>query len=44
MSPPVFEAPELHSDREYDAFLTDAFSLGMGAKTKKHRSTEAVNR
>lgn len=24
-----YQAPELHSDREYDAFLTDAFSLGV---------------
>ena len=45
MSPrPIFEAPELHSDGEYDAFLTDAFSLGMGAKTMKQRSTQAANK
>ena len=25
---PILQAPELHTDQEYDAYLTDAFSLG----------------
>jgi serine/threonine protein kinase len=26
---PVYQAPELHTDQEYDAFLSDAFAVGV---------------